>query len=204
LLQTARERGRLAQPLPLSNDMSPGGHLVTTVAACAATAYATGSVGLTAAVAAGGFLIDLDHVVDYVAFEKQRDLRPGAFLRYYVEGRIRRAVLVLHSYEVFALLGAITWWTQSTLLAGYLIGALMHLALDIVFNGRITPYSIAAFYSFGYRLAHRFDAAALLGVVERPVGGGFWAMFFSNGAPLQPLPPPAVPRVAAEVADPLA
>lgn len=184
--------------------MSPGGHLVTTVAACAATAYATGSAPLTAAVAAGGFLIDLDHVIDYVVFEKQRDVRPGAFLRYYVEGRIRRAVLVLHSYEVFALLGAIAWWTQSTLLGGYLIGALMHLALDIVFNGRITPYSIAAFYSFGYRLAHRFDAPALLGVVERPVGGSFWAMFFCNGGALQPLPPGAAHRGADGVPHPLA
>jgi hypothetical protein len=163
--------------------MSPGGHLVTTVAACAATAYATGSSALTAAVAAGGFLIDLDHVVDYVVFDKQRDLRPGAFLRYYVEGHIGRAVLVLHSYELFALLIATVWWIQSPLLAGYLAGALMHLALDIVFNGRITPYSIGAFYSFGYRLAHRFDARTLLGIVEQPAGRGFWAMFFHTSKP---------------------
>lgn len=177
--------------------MSPGGHLVTTVAACAATAYATGSAPLAAAVFAGGFLIDLDHAFDYVVFERQRDLRPGAFLRYFVEGHIRRAVLVLHSYELFAVLGAIAWWTQSTLLSGYLLGALMHLALDIIFNGRITPYSIAAFYSFGYRLAYRFDAPALLGIVERSVGRGFWAMFFNNGEVLQPLPnaPPRVTRV---------
>jgi hypothetical protein len=184
--------------------MSPGGHLVTTVAACAATAYATGSAPLAAAVFAGGFLIDIDHMVDYVVFEKQRDLRPAAFLRYYVEGHIRRAVLVLHSYELFALLGALVWWTQSPLLGGYLVGALMHLALDIVFNGRITPYSIAAFYSFSYRLAHRFDAEALLGIKERAVNGSFWAMFFSNGEALQPLPSTPMPRVGAPVGDPLA
>ena len=184
--------------------MSPGGHLVTTVAACAGTIYATGSAPLAAAVAAGAFFIDLDHIFDYVVFEKQRDLRPGAFLRYYVEGHIRRAVLPLHSYELFAVLGVIAWWTQATLLSGYLAGALLHLALDIVFNGRITPYSIAAFYSFGYRLYHRFDAAALLGIVERPVGGGFWAMFFNNGQPVGPLPGPAAQRVVAGVTDPLA
>jgi hypothetical protein len=171
----------------LDDAMSPGGHLVTTAAACATTAYATGSLPLAAAVFAGGFLIDLDHAVDYVVFEKQRDLRPGAFLRYYVEGHIRRAVLVLHSYELLVVLGAIAWWTQSVLLSGYLVGALMHLGLDIVFNGRITPYSIAAFYSFGYRLAHRFDAHALLGIAEHPVSGSFWAMFFSNREPPRPL-----------------
>jgi len=166
--------------------MSPGGHLVTTVAACAGTAYATGSSALTAAVAAGAFLIDLDHVVDYVVFDKQRDLRPGAFLQYYVEGHVRRTVLVLHSYELFALLLATAWWTQSALLAGYLAGALMHLGLDIVFNGRVTPYSIAAFYSFAYRMVHRFDARTLLGIVEQPRGRGFWAMFFHTSQPVTP------------------
>jgi hypothetical protein len=184
--------------------MSPGGHLVTTIAACAATAYVTGSAPLAAAVFAGGFLIDLDHAVDYVVFERQRDLRPGAFLRYYVEGHIRRAVLVLHSYELFAVLTAMAWWTQSPLLSGYLIGALMHLALDIIFNGRITPYSIAAFYSFSYRLAHRFDAQTLLGTKEHAVRGSFWAMFFSNGKALQPLAAATAQRVGAQVPDSLA
>ena len=186
--------------------MSPGGHLVTTVAACAATAYVTGSLPLAAAVGVGSFLIDVDHIFDYVVFEKQRDLRPGAFLRYYVEGHIRLAVLPLHSYELFAILALIAWWTESTLLSGYLVGALLHLGLDIIFNGRVTPYSIAAFYSFSYRLYHRFDAAALLGIVEHPVGGGFWAMFFTNGELPRPRPlPTATPqRVVAEAADPLA
>jgi hypothetical protein len=182
--------------------MSPGGHLVTTTAACAATAYATGSLPLAGAVFAGGFLIDLDHVVDYVVFEKQRDLRPAAFLRYYVEGHIRRAVLVLHSYELFLVLAALAWWAQSLLLSGYLVGALMHLALDIVFNGRITPYSIAAFYSFSYRLTHRFDAQALLGIAERSQGGSFWALFFSNGEPMRPLPEASGAGVA-PASDPL-
>jgi hypothetical protein len=168
--------------------MSPGGHLVTTAAASAAVGYATGSLALAAAIAAGGFLIDLDHVFDYVVFDGQRDLRPGAFLRYYVEGHVRRTVLLLHSYELFAVLALIAGWTQATLLSGYLIGALMHLALDIVFNGRVTPYSIAAFYSFTYRASRRFDAFALLGIVERPVNEGFWAMFFDNGAAPKPLP----------------
>ena len=172
-------------------NMSPGGHLVTTAVASAAAGYLTGSWPLAAAVAAGGFFIDLDHVFDYVVFERQRDLRPGAFLRHYVEGRTRRTVLLLHSYELFAALALFAWWTHAPLVSGYLVGALMHLALDIVFNGRITPYSIAAFYSFTYRAYHRFEAAALLGVVERPKNEGFWAMFFDNGTPVKPLPRPA-------------
>jgi hypothetical protein len=140
---------------------------------------ATGSWPLAAAVAAGGFLIDVDHAVDYVLFEGARDLRPGAFLRYYVEGRVRRTVLVLHSYELFALLGALAWLTASPWLGGYLVGALMHLALDITYNGRLTPHSIVAFYSFGYRLAHRFDARTLLGDTQlHPAPAHFWSAFF--------------------------
>ena len=167
--------------------MSPGGHLVTTAAACAITAYATGSGAITAAVAAGGFAIDVDHAVDYLLFDRQRDLSPLAFLDYYLAGRMRYVVLMLHSYELFAALLALVWWTGSPLLSGYLMGALLHLALDIGFNGRIIPYSITAFYSFGYRLAHGFDARALLGIAEpRPVSARFWRAFFEIPAPLTP------------------
>jgi hypothetical protein len=159
--------------------MTPGGHLVTTTAACAAWAATTGSVELTAAVAVGGFLIDVDHAIDYVAFERQRNLRPGAFLRYYIAGKVQHAVLVLHSYELFTALGLLAWWTDSILLWGYLWGALMHLALDLIFNGRYTPRSISAFYSFAYRAAHGFDMRTLLALPEDlQVPQGFWAGFF--------------------------
>lgn len=159
--------------------MSPGGHLVTTTAACAGVAALTGSWTLTAALAAGGFFIDVDHAVDYVVFDRQRRLSPDAFLRYFLEGRLQRAVLVLHSYELFALLGAVAWWTGAAWLWAYLWGALMHLALDLTFNGEVTPRSISAFYSFGYRLAHRFDAKRLLGTpTASAVPASFWVAFF--------------------------
>jgi len=146
--------------------------------AAGGVAAAIGSLPLTVGVVVGGFLIDLDHLADYLVIERQRDLRPGAFLRFYLEGRARRVVLVLHSYELFALLGLLAWWHASLALGGYLIGALMHLVLDIVFNGKLTPRSIVLFYSFAYRLAHRFDAEALVGREPREVPAGSWAAFF--------------------------
>ena len=162
--------------------MSPGGHLVTTAVACAGAAALTGSWTATAAVAAGGFLIDVDHAVDYVLLERNRRLTPDAFLRHYLEGHTQWAVLVLHSYELFALLGLIAWWTGSLALWAYLWGATLHLALDIRFNGEVTPRSIVAFYSFAYRLAHGFDAGILLGrAALEPTPPSFWAVFFSNG-----------------------
>jgi hypothetical protein len=161
--------------------VSPGGHLVTTAAACATAAAITGDAPLTAAIAAGGFLIDLDHAVDYVVFERQRDLRPGVFLRYYLEGRTRRVVLALHSYELFALLAVAAWWSNAIWLWGYLIGGMMHLTLDLIFNGELAPRSIVPFYSFFYRLAHRFDARAMLGdpKIGRP-SRQFWVAFFQG------------------------
>jgi hypothetical protein len=155
---------------------------VTTVAACAASAALSGSLPLTAGIALGGFLIDVDHAIDYVVVERQRDLRPGTFLRYYMEGRPRRTVLILHSYELFALLIALAWWTQALPLWGYLLGGLMHLGLDLRFNGEATPRSIGAFYSFTYRLAHRFDARVLLGDREPPAPAKFWRTFFAEFA----------------------
>jgi hypothetical protein len=162
--------------------MSPGGHLVTTVAACAATAAATQNWPLVAGLAAGGFFIDVDHAVDYVLVERQRDLRPGAFLRYYVEGRVRRTVLALHSWELMTVLIALAWTSANPWLLGYVGGALMHLALDLAFNGEYTPRSIVAFYSFAYRAAHGFDAERLLGGgPPRPLATGFWSAFFGGG-----------------------
>src|SRR4029453_5850564 len=77
----------VSDPESGEGDVSPGGHLVTTAVACAAVQASTGSAALTAGVAAGGFLIDVDHVLDYLAFERQRALRPAAFLPHSPPGR---------------------------------------------------------------------------------------------------------------------
>jgi hypothetical protein len=163
--------------------VSPGGHLATTLAACAATAALTESVSVTAGVAVGGFLIDVDHAIDYVLVERQRDLSPPAFLRYYLEARVQRVVLVLHSYECFALIAILAWWMDWLPLWGYLSGATLHLALDIAFNGKLVPTNIFAFYSFIYRARHRFRAVALHGGTERaPAPRNFWRAFFRGAA----------------------
>ena len=182
--------------LAFQEGVSPGGHLVTTAVACGTAAAITGDPILTAAVAVGGFLIDVDHAVDYVVFERQRDLRPGVFLRYYLEGRTRRVVLALHSYELFALIALAAWWTEAAWLWGYLLGGLMHLSLDLIFNGELTPHSIVPFYSFFYRLAHRFDARAMLGEPKiAPPPRQFWAAFFQGAKAAEPDVEPA-PRLA--------
>jgi hypothetical protein len=160
--------------------MSPGGHLVTTATVCAVAGLHQ-QWALMAGLAAGGFLIDVDHAIDYVLVEGERDLRPGTFLRYYTEGRMRRTVLALHSWELFAALVALAWHTGAAWLIGYVAGGLMHLALDLIYNGRYTPHSIVCFYSLTYRARQGFDAGRLLGESpERPVAVGFWHAFFGT------------------------
>ncbi len=185
--------------------MSPGGHLVTTALACGAVYAATGSAPLTAGLAAGGFLIDVDHVIDYVAFDRRRDLRPAAFLRYYFEGRVRYTVLLLHSYELAALLALLAWATQWPWLWGYVLGMALHLPLDVVFNGRLVPGGLVGFYSFacrwraGFRADRFWDRERLA-----PLDANFWVNFF-RGAQLKAGPPepvraPAVPLAPGRLA----
>ena len=87
---------------------------------------------------------------------------------------------------------------DALVLWGYLIGALMHLALDIRFNGELTPRSITAFYSFTYRAWHRFRADELLALPgDLVVPAGFWSAFF-RGATL-----PRTLRRSAPVTEPV-
>src|SRR3989449_10414687 len=172
--------------------MSPGGHLVTTAVAAGVGLAATGSVPFAAGIVGGGFLIDVDHAVDYLIVERRRELTPAAFLRYYTEGRARRAGRALPSSELFLALAVLAWWLDSAWLAGYLEGGAMHLVLDIVFNGRFTPRNIFAFYSFGFRLAHGFDAETLFGSGARIVPGGLLRSVLSGAGPRaggRPIPP---------------
>jgi hypothetical protein len=164
--------------------MSPGGHLVTTAVACGAVHALTGSLPLTAGLAAGGFLIDVDHVVDYVLVERRRELSPGAFLRYYLGGRPRRIVLALHSYEVLAVLALLAWVENSEAGWGYVLGMLLHLPLDIVFNGKLVPRSLVPFYSLAFRWRRSFRTSALVGEFKiTPAAPSFWGAFFRGAVP---------------------
>ena len=76
--------------------MMPGGHLATAAALGAAGYALTGSAELAAGCFAGGFLIDVDHYLDYLVFEGQwRRPGPADFLRYYFTNQPRRIVLPL-------------------------------------------------------------------------------------------------------------
>jgi len=144
--------------------MSPTGHLLTTTAACGLSYAVGGSLPLTAGLLLGGFLIDVDHYFDYVVFERQLSLNPLKFLSYYLDCKLKRAVLILHSYELMAVLWLIAALTHNQLLIGYLLGAMMHLGLDIYFNGKHVLREPFRFYSFLYRREKGFEASRMIDV----------------------------------------
>src|SRR5262245_40795171 len=152
--------------------MMPGGHLATSLALGGVAYASTGSLEAAAGCFAGGFLIDVDHYLDYLLFEKQwRKPGPVSFLRYYFTYCPRKLVLPLHSAEFMTLLLVIILFHPWPLLVGYWIGALMHLIFDVIVNGDYALKRRVLFYVFAYRAANRFAADKLL-VVTPQSGAG--------------------------------
>jgi len=153
--------------------MMPGGHLATAVALSGAAYAATGSPEAAAGCFAGGFLIDVDHYLDYLVFERQwRRPGPISFLRYYFTNSPQKVVLPLHSMELMAIL--LTIWIRHPwpLLAGYWLGAAMHLTFDVFINGEYALKRAVCFYFFAFRMLKRFAAEDLMDRVVVPDGVG--------------------------------
>jgi hypothetical protein len=143
--------------------MMPGGHLATSIALSGVAYAATGSVEAAAGCIAGGFLIDVDHYLDYLLFEKQwRRPWPRSFLSYYFKQSPRRFVLPLHSAELMTFLLAVLLYHPWPLLVGYWFGAAMHLTFDVLVNGEYAIKRALLFYVFSYRARHRFAASELI------------------------------------------
>ncbi|MFQ5521400.1 MAG: hypothetical protein ACE5FK_08380 [Candidatus Methylomirabilia bacterium] len=142
--------------------MNPGGHLATALTLSVVGYVTTGSAELAAGCFAGGFLIDGDHYVDYLAVERQwRRPSPTAFLRYYFTRRHQKVVLPLHSVELMGVLALLTLaWPRPALL-GYVAGALLHIVLDMLVNGQCMVRKPMLFYSLAYRASRGFAAAHL-------------------------------------------
>ena len=149
--------------------MMPGGHLATAVVLSGTTYATTGSVEATAGAFAGGFLIDVDHYLDYLIFEKQwRRPGPLSFLSYYFTLSPRRLVLPLHSIELMTVLLGIILVHPWPLLVGYWVGAAMHMIFDVLVNGECALKRAFLFYFFAYRASQHFAAEHLIGDITVP------------------------------------
>jgi hypothetical protein len=143
--------------------MMPGGHLATSIALGGAVYAATGSPEAVAGCFAGGFLIDVDHYLDYLIFEKQwRRPGPRSFLSYYFRLSPRKLVLPLHSIELMTILLAVSVFHPAPLLVGYWFGAAMHMTFDVLINGECALKRAFLFYFFSYRASKQFAATNLM------------------------------------------
>ena len=163
----------------------PGGHLATAIALGVGAYASTGSPNLAAGCFAGGFLIDFDHYLDYLVFERQwRKPSPADFLRYSFAGRPQWLVLPLHSLELMTLLTVVAVSVRNPFLIGYLAGAAMHLGFDMAINGDYALRRPILFYLFSYRAKRGFRANELLDVTVKPGSGAHLFREFFQWRPL--------------------
>lgn len=119
----------------------------------------------TAALAcfAAGVLLDLDHLFDYM-LNYGAPIRIGHFFRAFRYEALRHIVVFLHAWEWMLIAAAVLWllgWEP--VVAGVVLGASVHLALDQLFNNHRWPA-----YFLSYRLFHCFSPIRFYG--EREYG----------------------------------
>lgn len=114
-----------------------------------------------------GVLIDLDHVLDFYQFSKERFSIP-TFFSWCNQGRWQKIAVVLHSYELYAILLIAAYVSKNAMLIAILWGAGIHLCLDEVGNRfvhktfRLSPW----FYFLSFRIAAGFRKELLRTDVE--------------------------------------
>jgi hypothetical protein len=166
--------------------MMPGGHLATALALGGVAYASTGSPEAAAGCIAGGFLIDFDHYLDYLLFEKQwRRPGPVSFLRYYFTYSPKKLVLPLHSAEFMTILFLVILAHPWPLLVGYWVGALMHLIFDVLVNGDNALKRPVLFYIFAYRASFRFAAEHLMDVKVSAAAGSRPVLEFFRWKPVE-------------------
>lgn len=137
--------------------MRPVNHVMA-AGICAIPYYVlTGSGASAALFAVAAVAIDIDHLVDYILWNK----RPLSIAGFFEQGSLLRGrylVFFLHSYEWMLVLYALSWLTDSPELFAITNGFFMHLLLDELGN-RLPSVSTrinAPFYFIIYRIKMGF------------------------------------------------
>jgi len=125
------------------------------------TFFITGSITFSLVAAVASILIDLDHVSDYL-LETRRWSKPFGVFSYYREGQFNKIFLLLHSWELAAILCLGGLYFEQALVVALGTGFSFHIAMDTlcwcILRSRITPL----IYFFGFRCYHRFSADRIL------------------------------------------
>ena len=141
--------------------MKPAAHVITSAAAGSAAYFCTNSLTVALTCLLSGIFIDLDHLLDFLVFEKN-PFNLKAFLSWCYQIKGRKAYLVLHSYELYLLLLITASLFPGAIFTGLLLGVGLHLFLDQVGNKNLHKY----FYFLTYRYKVNFQNTVL---TTRPV-----------------------------------
>lgn len=145
--------------------MNGGAHLGVSAAGGAVLGLAAGSAEIGASFFLTGWLIDLDHIPDFVKTWGWREgLRRLISLK---ERHPRSVYLPLPAYEWVPPLCLTAWWYPSNpWLLGAVLGYLLHLLIDQVNNAPRQPS-----YFLLYRLLKEFSHGAVFPKFHRPERG---------------------------------
>ncbi|HMG32562.1 MAG TPA: hypothetical protein VKM94_01385 [Blastocatellia bacterium] len=152
-------------------------HFISSAITGGALYYATGSATALIGTLVGGFLIDSDHVIDQLWSDRIRTRMSSSSVdraapindvgesesvikRYTKRRKLLRLPLVFHSYELLAVLLALTLILRSSFLIGLVCGYALHLILDLLRHHH--EFQSPWFYVFTYRLGKRFRRDLLI------------------------------------------
>jgi hypothetical protein len=107
-----------------------------------------------------GFLIDLDHIIDYWLTHPWR-FNVRHFFVTCEEYRLKSIYLFLHSWELIIMLCLLSYVSRSAVALGLMLGFVHHLVLDQIFN-----YVYPAGYFFIYRWKVGFLCDAVFDIPE--------------------------------------
>jgi hypothetical protein len=118
---------------------------------------ASQSVGLSIATFLSGFLLDIDHIADFM-FLSGENFTINNMFSWCDNGRWEKVFLLFHSYEFYFLLGVTTYFLPYKILIGFLCGTGLHLILDQIWNCHLRKDFLLSpwFYFLTYRVYAKF------------------------------------------------
>lgn len=132
--------------------MKPSSHLIASAVVSTSIYMQTKSETVSIVSFLSGFLIDIDHCIDYVReYGFKTDVKE--FFRIFHETRFKKLFLVFHAWEWLPLLLFLAWFYQwNEIILGVFIGVFHHLILDQFANG---------FSVWGYSIIYRAKKTVL-------------------------------------------
>ena len=137
--------------------MKPVAHLTASAVVSTSIYILTKSVPVAAVSFFSGFLLDIDHFIDYVREYGLRVSRKE-FFRVYYETRFEKLLLLFHAWEWVLGLLLLTWYSGwNGLMLGLVVGMFHHMAFDQFANG-----FTSGGYFFSYRAAKGFSMKTIV------------------------------------------